>query len=213
MNGARDPASGDALRAVESYYATKVRAHGATHRGVDWGTRESQLLRFEKLLALCAERGAFSIVDYGCGYGALLEALDGAGARCAYVGYDISEEMLARARQLHGRRPDCAFTSDAAALAPADYVVASGIFNVKVDAAEDVWRAHVLATLDRFHELSTGGFAFNALSSYSDVERRRRDLHYADPLALFDHCKRRYSRFVTLLHDYPLYEFTLIVRK
>ena len=35
----------------------------------------------------------------------------------------------------------------------------------------------------------------------------------ADPLEAFDRCKRTYSRFVTLLHDYPLYEFTIIVRR
>jgi hypothetical protein len=51
------------------------------------------------------------------------------------------------------------------------------------------------------------------LTSYSDPDKRRPDLYYADPLALFDHCKRTYSRFVSLIHDYPLYEFTLLVRR
>ena len=40
----------------------------------------------------------------------------------------------------------------------------------------------------------------------------RRYLYYADPRDLFDHCKRHVSRFVSVLHDTPLYEFTLIVR-
>jgi hypothetical protein len=57
------------------------------------------------------------------------------------------------------------------------------------------------------------GFAFNCLTSYSDAERKRDYLYYADPCALFDLCKRRYSRNVALLHDYGLYEFTLLVRK
>jgi hypothetical protein len=61
--------------------------------------------------------------------------------------------------------------------------------------------------------LSRKGFAFNALSLYSDPEKRRPDLYYADPLALFDHCQRHFSRYVSLLHDYPLYEFTILVRK
>ena len=43
-------------------------------------------------------------------------------------------------------------------------------------------------------------------------ERMRPDLYYADPCRLFDHCKRRYSRHVALLHDYGLYEFTILVR-
>jgi hypothetical protein len=38
-------------------------------------------------------------------------------------------------------------------------------------------------------------------------------LYYADPMKLFDHCKKKYSKKVAILHDYPLYEFTLLVRK
>jgi hypothetical protein len=41
----------------------------------------------------------------------------------------------------------------------------------------------------------------------------RPDLYYGDPCALFDHCKRRYARNVAVLHDYGLYEFTILVRK
>ncbi len=57
------------------------------------------------------------------------------------------------------------------------------------------------------------GFAFNALTSYSDIEFRRDDLYYADPLFWFDYCKTNISKYVALLHDYPEYDFTIIVRK
>jgi hypothetical protein len=40
----------------------------------------------------------------------------------------------------------------------------------------------------------------------------RADLYYADPLFFFEHCRQRFSRRVALLHDYPLYEFTILVR-
>ena len=51
------------------------------------------------------------------------------------------------------------------------------------------------------------------LSTYSDPDKRRDDLFYADPGSFFDLCKQRFSPRVALLHDYPLYEFTVIVRK
>ena len=60
--------------------------------------------------------------------------------------------------------------------------------------------------------LGTKGFAFNMLTSYSDADKMRDDLYYGDPCELFDHCKRSYSRNVALLHDYGLYEFTMLVR-
>ena len=68
-------------------------------------------------------------------------------------------------------------------------------------------------TVDRFDQLSTKGFAFDVLTLYSDPPLRRPDLHYADPLFWFDRCKRKYSRSVALLHDYPLWEFTVLVGK
>ena len=60
---------------------------------------------------------------------------------------------------------------------------------------------------------SSLGFAFNCLTTYSDPDKMRPYLYYADPANLFRHCKERYSRNVALLHDYDLYEFTILVRK
>ena len=51
------------------------------------------------------------------------------------------------------------------------------------------------------------------LTSYSDADKKRDELHYADPCAIFDLCKRKYSRNVALYHDYSLYDFTIVVRK
>ena len=87
------------------------------------------------------------------------------------------------------------------------------MLNVKQGAGEPEWTAYARDTIADLAALGTRGFAFNALTLYSDADKRRPDLYYADPLALFDHCKRAYSRFVTLLHDYPLYEFTILVRR
>jgi hypothetical protein len=53
------------------------------------------------------------------------------------------------------------------------------------------------------------------LTSYSDSGRmaRRPDLYFADPLFYFDYCKRNFSPDIALLHDYGLYDFTVLVRK
>lgn len=203
-----DPAM---LRNVERYYSDRVREHGATARGVDWNSEESQELRFDQLATLWTGTALpVSILDFGCGYGALVDYLTKRSAAFTYQGFDISDAMLREARSRAGA--NVTFTGDAGRLARADYVVASGIFNVRLDASTVAWEEYVRQTLDTMARLATRGYAFNALTSYSDPERRRDNLHYADPGPLFDYCKRRHSRFVTLLHDYPLYEFTIIVR-
>ena len=51
------------------------------------------------------------------------------------------------------------------------------------------------------------------LTKYSDKEYMRDNLYYADPLFIFDYCKRNFSKQVALLHDYGLYEFTILVKK
>ena len=200
------------IQQVRQYYEGKLAEHGRTARGVDWSSEESQRLRFRELLRILDDDRDGSVNDYGCGYGALAGYLRDTGYTGDYCGFDISPTMVAAARETYGSLPRCRFTSDRAELAPAMYTVASGIFNVKQTAGDDQWRAYVLATMEDLAALSTRGFAFNVLSSYSDPERRRPDLYYADPLDLFDYCKRKVSKRVALLHDTPLYEFTLIVR-
>jgi SAM-dependent methyltransferase len=200
------------IQQVRQYYDGKLADHGPTARGVDWNSERSQRLRFLELCRILDDSREASVNDYGCGYGALAAYLREAGHTGEYCGFDISPTMIETARQQYGSLPACRFTSDRAAVIPAMYTLASGIFNVKQTASEEDWREYVLGTIADLASLSTDGFAFNMLTSYSDPERRRPDLYYADPLAMFDYCKRHLSKRVALLHDTALYEFTLIVR-
>jgi SAM-dependent methyltransferase len=197
------------LTRVQEYYDEKIRTHGPVARGVDWNSPESQELRFAQLVKLIDPSQPFTVNDFGCGYGALADYLEKSGFQFNYVGFDISAEMIEKAVELH---PRLDFSNDAGQLREADYTLASGIFNVKLNTPEQEWQQYMLDVLDTMNSISNSGFAFNALTKYSDAEFMRSDLYYADPLFFFDHCKTRYSRFVTLLHDYPLYEFTILVR-
>ena len=201
------------LEMVEGYYTGKFRQFGTTHQGVDWSSEESQRLRFEQICRVMDGAGPHSLIDYGCGYGALFAFLQEREIAVQYSGCDLSPEIVDSARQLHGDRHNCRFFVGDDQLSAADYVVASGIFNVKGDVDADEWQTYVLATLAKLDRLSRRGFSFNVLTSYSDPPLMKDYLYYADPCFLFDYCKRRFARNVALLHDYQLCEFTLIVRK
>lgn len=199
---------------VQQYYDQRLQTFGPTARGADWNSPESQQMRFEQLLKLIDHRRPFTINDYGCGYGALATYLLEAGHSFEYCGFDISFEMIAKAKELHAAAADrISFVNRESALPEADYTVASGVFNVKLDTPTVEWEQYVLKTLESINALSRRGFAFNVLTKYSDEKLRRYDLYYADPLFYFNYCKTKFSRFVALLHDYPLFEFTLMVRK
>lgn len=203
----------DLLTEVADYYSEKLAQHGETPRGVDWNGEESQELRFEQLCKIIEERSPFSINDLGCGYGALHDFLARRFSGFSYSGIDVSESMIRSAEQRYRGMPQARFVFSSEPESVADYGVASGIFNVRMGRSDAEWRAYLEATLDILDRSSRLGFSFNCLTSYSDAEKMRDYLYYADPCALFDLCKRRYSRNVALLHDYGLYEFTILVRK
>jgi SAM-dependent methyltransferase len=200
------------LADVAEYYRGKLRQFGATPAGVDWKDEASQNTRFDQLLQLVADP-ARSLVDFGCGVGALLGHMRGRGLTGPYRGIDIEAEMIAAAATRWAEEPAAVFEIGASPSRAADYAGASGIFNVRLRHDEAIWRAHVLGVLAEMDRSSRLGFAFNCLTSYADADRMRSDLYYADPCFYFDLCKRNYSRHVALLHDYGLYEFTIIVRK
>lgn len=201
------------LEDMKAYFEQTLEAHGATPRGVDWNSEASQELRFDQLAKLLEPKNWFSIIDYGCGYGALVNYLIEKGFTFQYTGYDFLESMVDKARKLFQNRPDTTFIWRASDLEIADYCVASGIFNLKLEAKSETWTEYVLGVLNHMNQLSAKGLAFNMLTKYSDADRMRPDLYYADPCYYFDYCKTHFARNVALLHDYGAYDFTIIVRK
>lgn len=200
------------LDQVKSYFEKRIQEHGASPRGSDWNSETSQTIRFDQLLKV-VETQSFSLLDYGCGYGALADYLVTKGFDVDYYGYDILESAIDTARQVHMNKPRRTFFTDRVQLPVCDYTVASGIFNFRGEQSFEDWTGYTLGILNEFNQLSKRGFSSNFLTKYSDADKMRPDLYYADPMFLFDYCKRNFSKNVALLHDYRLYDFTLIIRK
>lgn len=199
---------------AKQYFEDRLNEHGATPRGVDWNSQTAQETRFAQLIKVIQPENPYSLLDYGCGYGALLNYLISQNrAPEHYFGYDILESMAEKGRELHSDQPQFVFFSDLAALAPVDYAIASGIFNLKLEVPNEDWTRYVVGELHKINNLAQKGFSFNMLTKYSDPEYMRSYLYYADPCYLFDYCKTHFSRNIALLHDYEVYDFTIIVRK
>ncbi len=199
-------------QSVKNYYTHKLKTYGTTHRGVDWNSQVSQELRFEQLLCRFDLMEPFSLNDFGCGYGALFEYLHQRYPQVDYQGVDLSSAMVDAARKRFEHYPQALFEVGDF-MAPADYGVASGIFNVKLDQTEAEWESYILDCLIHLNDTSRKGFAFNILTSYSDADHLQSHLYYGNPGFYFDLAKQRFSRHVALLHDYGLYEFTVVVLK
>jgi len=200
------------LAPIAGLYEESLQNHGETPMGVGWRTEDGQRLRFDKLLAVVdpGDGAPIEVNDLGCGYGALFEHIEGRGTPVgAYFGYDISDEMLRAAAQRVPQDRGRLLRSDRVTQ-PADYSFASGIFNVRMAADETRWLSYVQSTVHNLAEHSRRGFAFNLLTTYCDYQEDH--LFYGDPRWWFDWCKREITPRVALLHDYPLFEWTLLGR-
>lgn len=202
------------LKKIKDYYSEKIKLYGPTSKGVDWNTIESQYLRFNRLTTILSRTDKSTILDYGCGYGALLDYLinEYPSDAFTYSGYDISSEMIKEAKK---KFPSNAkkFKNTFDIKNRFDYVFASGIFNVKLDAENKDWEKYVLSEIEILFNASKKGISFNLLTSYSDIEFRSDKLYYADPSFYFNWCMKNLSKNVKLDHHYPLYEFTISIIK
>ncbi len=200
---------------LAQYFTEKLEAFGATAKGVDYNGPEAQNIRFEQLVKVIDPASPFSVVDYGCGYGAMFDFIQKKGWPFEYYGIDLIEKMVIAGREAHKDFPHAHFTTQENEFPKADYLLAGAIFNIKMETPSAEWQDMVQQTLRRMDALCVKGFSFNMLTSYSDADRmaQRPDLFFADPLFFFDFCKRNFSRNVALLHDYGIYDFTILVRK
>lgn len=201
------------LSEVSNYYSDKITKHGTTPLGVDWNNSDGQEIRFKQLTKIISSSDSFTINDLGCGYGALYHYLKEQYNEFHYTGIDISKDMINAAVNCIKTTQRATYIVGSEPSEICDYGIASGIFNVRLERSDAEWLSYFETTLDILNQTSRCGFSFNCLTSYSDTDKMRDYLYYADPCKIFDLCKKKYSRDVSLLHDYGLYEFTILVRK
>jgi hypothetical protein len=181
---------------------------------VDWNSDEARAIRFDQLAKIIDPATPFSLLDYGSGYGAFAQyLLSRQYSMTQYIGYDIVESMVLEGQRTYPDHQQFLFTTRLEQVPVCDYAAACGVFNMKLESSYEEWTPFVLDCLQVMFEHSRVGFSVNFLTKYSDKDRMRPDLYYADPCFLFDYCKTHFSRNVALLHDYTVYDFTLLVRK
>jgi SAM-dependent methyltransferase len=197
---------------VRDYYSRTLERHGPTPLGVDWPNAVSQHLRFVQLLKIVDSERPFSLNDFGCGYGALLEflAMRHGEAAVTYRGIDISSAMIAAARQRWAKHKDATFAVGSRCGRVADYSLASGIFNVRLGHPIAEWEAYLESILEDLHASSRLGFAVNFMLPH-DARPTEDGLYRSEPRRWIEFCEKL-GGSVELLGKYGLREFTLLIR-
>ncbi len=201
------------LAPISVLYTQRLKQFGADPRGVFWRNEEGQKLRFQVMAGILNPFDTgLTLTDLGCGYGAFFDFLKDypalQGGR--YLGFDICEDMLALAAE-RITDPRAVFAHSLAAVEKCDYAFASGTFNLMGDTAEDEWVDYIKASLVHLWSTAVRGMAFNMLDRAAGASGL--GLYRADADEFSDFCKRELSPDVTLRDDYPLNEWTLLVRR
>lgn len=196
---------------TDRYYTNRFKEHQRGPLAADWNSKEAQEIRFDMLSKIIRNEQdkSFSICDYGCGLGDYYSYICSRYKNVQYTGIDISSDIIDQAR----KEKQANFVCDSIIREKYDYIIASGIFNVRQKVSDEDWLNYIIDTITMFAESANTGFAFNCLTSYSDEEHKKDYLYYADPCFLFDYCKKHFSRNVAILHDYDIYDFTILVRR
>lgn len=199
------PLSEPEKKRIVDLYEHRLSQFGRDVRTVGWGSRETQQLRFEVLcrdLDLSGKR----ILDVGCGLGDLVPFLDRAGHKdYDYVGIDIAPRLIEEASRQFGSNNRTFVVGDLLEmqnLGTFDVVILSGALTLRV--TDNIGLAQ--RTISKMFEISRHAVAVNFLSKYVDYETEK-DFHF-QPESMFTYAMSL-TRWVTLYHNYPLYEFTL----
>ena len=171
----------------------------------------AQMTRFNHLIKsidIC-EPG-ISILDVGCGNGALFDFLKARGFSGVYTGYDVNDNLLAKAR-LKFLKETANFENVDILLQKQqpkfDYILMSGLFNSDYGQSFD-W---ICRFVHAMFGLSRRAVIFNAISTH--VNRRDDSMYYIDPCALLDYIIRNVKPAATLLHDMPIFNFQIELRQ
>ena len=202
------------LENVNQYFEEKLKSQNNDAKDLNWVTNPALEMQFEQLSKVIEPGTSFSLLDYGAGFGNYYQYLvEKAYKVRLYYGFDLLEFVVQEERKRHDEDSNVIFTTDLSDCTEVDYVVACGVFDMKLNADHEQWTKYVLRCIEDIDEIATKGFALNFPSKYTPEDKKRDDIYYADPCCLFDYCKLHFSPHVAILHDYDMENFTVIIRK
>lgn len=195
---------------IIAHYEDCLRRHGDGPNAVDWKSAGDAALRYDVMLGIVRDPAAAgTLLDFGCGLGALRHHMARAGfTGLRYTGLEISAEFAAAAR---ARNPDSEILcldvlTEGATLPMYDYVVMNGIFTRRQDLSIQAMDHYLRQLLTVVFKSCRVGLAFNVMSKAVDWESEV--LFHPEPGELLAFLGRDLTRHFVLRNDYGLHETT-----
>ena len=200
---------------LHDHYRNTFLNHGPTSRGVDWGDKEwAAELRQTKMLEVIKDlpKQPISLLDVGCGYGALAQTIKKCSININYSGIDVVEDMVQEAKK---RNPDYSFKSVdffEMDLGCYDYVVCNGILTQKKSASTSEMNLYAQDLIKKMFSICKYGIAFNVMNTH--VNFFKDNLYYRNPSELMAWCQSEITTHLRIDCAYDLwYEYTVYLYK
>ena len=142
---------------TDKFYTSAIKMHGTSAKGVNWASKENQILRFKKIVSLLPnDISMFTLADAGCGFGDFYTYLHKKKKLPQhYIGLDYHLDMCSIAEQNTAQE---IINSDICkdTLRVCDYYICSGALNVLTE-----FETHLF--IQNCYNSSKKAFIFNAL--------------------------------------------------
>lgn len=203
------------LNPIAEIFELHLEKFGVCPKAAMWRNQERQQMRFEILAGIIAPEdlnGSITINDLGCGYGAFFSYFckNKFMENSLYYGYDIATKMIDAAKHQISD-PRAHFQKSSMALKTADYSIASGPFNYKINIQDTLWLKYVQESLKDLWLKSRKGLAFNMLNHKNPHPEN--NLFHADAEQFKYFCKEELSSKVCLIDDYDREDWTIYVHR
>ncbi len=183
------------------YYDGLLDKNGNDGQAVGWRNAESQERKFFEVTQIFAhEKQPFTVYDVGCGLGHLRDFLRENNHFARYYGCDINPRMVERARQ---RNLELAVECRDILLSPPkrryDYVLASGTFNLRMNAPKRAWKEYVQHMLRALYGIARRGMAVDFLSTFAKGQESQE--YHQDPSEILAFVQRSFSTLAEIRHS------------
>lgn len=198
----------------EKYYGDLFNKFGAGVDAVASGKQVYKDLRYKKLSKVFEGDNNFSIHDVGFGVGHYYEYLKMSQPELefTYSGSEVTKGFVEHCQQKYPSMEF--FYRDIAAQAfeeRYDYLIFGGTFYHKVDTLDKDFEVFIKKILNNAFQMANKGISFNFITDF--VEYKYDDLYYAKISKISKFIVSNLSRYFTIDHAYPLYEFSVNVYK
>ncbi len=203
------------LENITSHYKKVFSEYGHTAQGANWKNIDGQHLRFKVIVDLIGKQNIKNTIlgDIGCGSGAFLDFCLKEDLKLkSYIGYDILDEPIESIK--NNIQFDCFDKELIVSDVPtkkSDYLIASGLFNVKLEKDTHIWKKYIFSLLNSMYEKSNIGICFNLFTDVVDWQSD--DLFYGALEEFSDHFQKYSPKNIVAAKDYGLFEWTLFIEK